>query len=72
MVSNSGWGEYSYNKREFLYKTNDYRIKEVKDRSKMIEEQNRQKFSFLIKKWDIYREKVSILYLLKLICLKYF
>jgi hypothetical protein len=57
-VSNMGWGQYQYDKREMLYKMNGFRINEAIQRSKIIEDANRKKYSFLIKKWDIYRERV--------------
>ena len=37
---------------------NGTRINDAIHRSRMIEDINRRKYSFLIKKWDIYREKV--------------
>lgn len=59
-VSNMGWGQYQAIKRQNLMKMNELRMHEVIQKSKIIEDTNRLKYTFMTKKWDIYREKVSV------------
>jgi len=41
-------------------KMNEHRMQEVIQKSKIIEDTNRLKYTFMTKKWDIYREKVRL------------
>ena len=59
-VSNMGWGQYQAIKRQNLMKMNELRMHEVIKKSKIIEDSNRLKYTFMTKKWDIYREKVRV------------
>jgi hypothetical protein len=59
-VSNMGWGQYQAIKRQNLMKMNELRMHEVIQKSKIIEDNNRLKYTFMTKKWDIYREKVRV------------
>jgi hypothetical protein len=59
-VSNMGWGQYQAIKRQNLIKMNELRMHEVIQKSKIIEDNNRLKYTFMTKKWDIYREKVRV------------
>jgi len=59
-VSNMGWGQYQAIKRQNLMKMNELRMQEVIQKSKIIEDTNRLKYTFMTKKWDIYREKVRL------------
>jgi len=43
---------------------NEFRMQEVIYRSKIIENSNRAKNTFLVKKWEIYREKVTPIFIL--------
>jgi hypothetical protein len=47
-------------------KMNELRMHEVIQKSKIIEDTNRLKYTFMTKKWDIYREKVRLAAFIKL------